>query len=925
MKRILAGLLILIFLLIAALIIIPIVFKPQLQKLVLTEINKSVNAKVDFDFQVSLLKGFPDLYIGLKNLSVVGIDSFANDTLVAFNEFGVKVDIKSVIGMKNIIVKSILLDKPILTAHIRPDGSVNWDIEKPSTDTVQVAEEPVDTSASQPMTMKVALRKFEIRNANIRYIDDSSSMSATIKNLNFLLSGNMGMDYTDLTINTTIDALTFDMDGIRYLRSARVGFKGQIGADMVNSAYTFKENEFNLNAISLFFAGTVKMPGEDIDVDINFGSANTDFKSLLSLVPAIYLSDFEGLKTSGKLKFEGLAKGIYNDKVAPNAHVALVVENAMFQYPDLPKSVSNVNINTQVNFDGANMDNTTVDVNLFHFEMANNPFDAQLHIKTPMSDMQMAGLFKGKIDFSSLADAIPLDSMTIKGLLDANIEYEGKMSYIDNEQYDKFKADGTMRLTNFEFTSPDLPQGFKIIETVLNFSPRYVDLAKFESQVGRSDIRMNGRLENFIPFVFKDETIKGNLIVASNHFDANEFLTGEETTDSVAVDTSAMTVVEIPKNIDFVLNTSMKHILYDQLDITDLDGKIVVKNGKATMDNLGMKMLEGSLVMNGEYNSQDIKAPAVNFDIKITDFDIPSTFKAFSTLKKVAPVAKDMKGKISTSFIMKATLDTAMNPVFNSIYAKGKLQSKEIAIANSKVFGKAADALKKESLRNPTLKDVNISFVIKDGRIYIEPFDTKISDFKTNFGGDMGLDQTLNFKAKMSVPSNELGAASNLLSSLTTLANEKGLSVKTPSEIKLNLKITGTVTKPDVGIDWGAGNESAKESTKETIKETAKVEAKKEAKEQAEKLIADAEKEAALIKAEAAELADKTRKEAEEKAKKIEEEGKKKGGLAAQAAKVSAKEVRKQGEASAQKIIKEADDKSKKIIEKAKMEAEKLE
>ena len=84
-KWFLRILLVLIVLFIAAAIIVPIVFKPQLMQIAKTEINKNVNANVEFDdFQVSLIKGFPNLYIGLKGLSVVGVDSFATDTPVAF-------------------------------------------------------------------------------------------------------------------------------------------------------------------------------------------------------------------------------------------------------------------------------------------------------------------------------------------------------------------------------------------------------------------------------------------------------------------------------------------------------------------------------------------------------------------------------------------------------------------------------------------------------------------------------------------------------------------------------------------------------------------------------------------------------------------------------------------------------------------------
>lgn len=930
-KRTIQFLLILLVLILAALIIIPIAFKPQLMNAVKKEINKSVNANVDFDFQVSLIKGFPDLYVGLKNLRVVGVDTFSLDTLVAFDEFSVKVDVKSVFGMKNIVVKSILLDKPRMMAHVLPDGRVNWDIMKPSTDTVTV-EEPVDTAAGKPITMKVALRKFEIRDADIKYQDDSSNMSATISNLDFVLSGNMGLDYTDLQINTSIEALNFAMEGMKYLKDAQLGFKGEIGADIVNSVYTFKDNEFNLNAISLKFAGAVKMPAEDIDIDLTFGTNKTDFKSLLSLVPAIYMQDFEGLKTSGKLKLDGFAKGIYNDKTMPNAHLELIVENAMFQYPDLPKSANNININTKVDFDGTNMDNTTVDVNQFHVELAGNPFDAQVHVKTPMSDMQVGGLFKGKVDFTSLADVVPLDSMTIKGFLESNIEFGGKMSYIEKEQYDQFKANGSIRLSNFEFISNDLPQGLKINETVMNFSPQYVDLQNFESQIGRSDLKMNGRLENFIPYVFKDETIKGKLNIYSSLLDANEFLTGEETPeDTIPEDTSAMSVIEIPKNIDFALSTDIKHIYYDKLDISNLNGGIIVNRGKATMKNLSMNLLDGSLVLNGEYSTEDVQKPSVAFDMNIKDFDIPSTFKSFSSLEKIAPKAKDLIGKISTQFTMTSLLDSTMSPVMNSINAKGKLQSKDIMMKDSKVFGKVADLLKNESYRNPSLKDVNLSFTIKDGKVSIDPFDTKLSDLKMNIGGDLGLDQSLNFKAKMAVPQSKLGPASSLISSLTSQAAAKGLTIKTSDEVKLNLKILGTAIDPDVKIDWGAG-EGAGEGIKDTVKESVKekvdevkTEAKQKAKEEADKLIADAQKEADRLNAEAQVLAEKIRKEAEENAKKVESEGKKKGPIAEQAAKVTAKEIRKKGEASAKKVISEADAKGKAIIEKAKTEAAKLE
>lgn len=78
------------------------------------------------------------------------------------------------------------------------------------------------------MSMKVALEKFEIRNANISYNDGQAGMKADIASLNFMLTGNMGLDYTELQIDTKISGLDFIMDGMRYIRNANVGFNAGI-------------------------------------------------------------------------------------------------------------------------------------------------------------------------------------------------------------------------------------------------------------------------------------------------------------------------------------------------------------------------------------------------------------------------------------------------------------------------------------------------------------------------------------------------------------------------------------------------------------------------------------------------------------------------------------------------------------------------
>lgn len=931
MKKLLKWLVItilaLIVLVLAAAIVIPIVFKPQLLELAKKEINASVKAKIDFsDFSVSILKGFPDVYIGLKNLRVVGVDEFDGDTLVAFREFSVRVDIKTIFAMENIVVKSVLLDSPVMMAKINAGGKVNWDIAVTSEESTP--EKPTAEPAGEPSTIKAALKKFEIKNAHISYVDEQSNMKAVISNLNFALSGNMGLDQTELTLNTTIEKFNFYMNGIRFMRDAALGFDAQIAADLTNSVYAFKQNVFSLNELQLKFDGEVRMPTDDIDVNLTYATNRADFKTLLSLVPAIYMNDFAGLKTSGQLQLDGWVKGAVTDTTLPSVALNLVVENARFQYPDLPKSVENVGIVAKVFYDGANDDKTTVDVSRFHLELSGNPFDATLAIRTPMTDMQFDGTFKGTIDFNTLADVIPLEETTIKGVLVSNLEFGGLMSYVEKEQYDKFKADGLLKLSGFEYSGADFPQGVKINETTLNFTPRFVQLANFDAQIGKSDIRMDGRLENFIPFALKDETLKGKLNLYSRILDLNEFMTEDATPEAeTPQDTVPMSVIEIPKNIDFVMASQLNKILFDKLEIDNVKGEVIVRNGAVKMNNVNMSMLQGTLALTGEYNTQNPKAPAIDFGMDIRNFDIPSAVRAFSSLEKLAPQVKNLTGNISTKMTLNALLDSAMSPILKTVNAKGRFNSQNIAIVNSKVFGKAADLLKNDDFRNPRLKSLDAGFTVKDGVVNIEPFDTEVADMKMNFGGTMNLEQAIDFRIKLDVPKSKLGPASDALGAVSAAAAAKGLNLATSDRIKVNLKVGGTATDPKVGLDGGEATQGVKDQVKEVVTQQvdkAKEEARKKAREEADKLIADAEKQAETIRKEAEALAAKIRAEADTKAKKVEDEAKGKNPLVQQAAKKSAEQIRKEGDEAAKKVIREADSKAQSLIDKAKEEAEKL-
>ncbi|MBI9058774.1 MAG: AsmA family protein [Labilibaculum sp.] len=807
----------------ALLIILPFFFKDQILEKVKTEINNTVDAKVEIgDLSLSMFKNFPNLYVKLENVSVVGNNEFENDTLAFVGSLYTAVDLGSAISGTKIEVGAIVLANAKVNALVLESGKANWDIAKES------EEELVEEETGEASDFKVLFEEVRIEDFSLRYDDASLKTLMTIDDLDLALNGDFSVKSTNLNVNSQITGIDLDYEGVKYLKKAEVTLDAVLAADLQNMLFTFKENKLTLNELVFGVDGNVAMLDDGYSMDLKMNAQKADFKTLLSMVPDVFKADFEGLETTGSLTLTAFAKGEYKEEQLPSFGAKLNVDKATIKYPDLPESVQNINIDAEVNHPGGDMDLLTADVNAFHFEVANNPFDAEMHVKNPISDPNINGLFKGVIDFSKIRHAIPMDSVKITGIVTSDVSFSGRMSSIEKEEYEKFMAKGDVKLKNFEFATPDFPQGIKIINSVLNFTPKYISLASFDSRIGKSDIKLKGRIENYIPYALKDQVLKGNFNLTSNSFNVNEFMTEEEETEATG-DTIPLSVVEIPANLDLRLVSSMKLIQFDKMNIENVKGLIVVKNAKAQLTNLSMDMLKGSMNMNGSYSTKDIKNPAIDFGLNVKDFDIKSAYESLSMIKEMVPVAMNCEGKVSSDLKIASLLDQEMNPVMKTLNGNGAIHSKEIIIKDNKAFDALAAALKNDDYKRISVTQFDMNFVITNGNVEVKPFDAKVAGHPARIYGTQSVDGKLNFTMDMKLPKEELGKEVNQYF-------DKLPGFDAVQALDVAVKITGTVDNPNVKLDLSKAIKQAQKAVAKELERKAKKEIEKKGKDLLRKL-----------------------------------------------------------------------------------------
>lgn len=922
-KKIFIGLGIVLVLIVAAGIILPIVFKDDIKKAIDAEIAKSVNADVIFEadnFSLSVFKNFPNVTASIKELGVFNREPFAGVPLFVVNEFQVEINLSDVLFGDQLRLKGITLINPQINVQVMKDGTANYDIAMPSADTVQVTEET-------PSSFSFGIDHWEIVDGELVYDDKSIPFFTSLKGLSHTGSGDFNEKQFDLKTFTKADSLTVGYDGTEYITNKKTEVDMVISISEDYAKYTFKENTAKLNDFALAFDGWFKMNETSYDMDITYKTKESSFKTLLSLVPGMYTSSFSGLEAKGDLQFGGAVKGTYSDTQMPAFNLNALVKDGMFKYPDLPSAVNNINMDLLVDNKDGVIENTLVDLKKLHLEFGSNPVDASMRIENlkdyrmaakvvaklnlaeltkmfPMEGLEMKGAFsvnasangvydsikhlipavdvtlgladgfvksaefpiplenltmagtvkntsgkmaetvinvsnfsmvmdgerfdasatvqnlddytwdikaKGGVDIEKMMKIFPIEGMTLAGKVKADLQTKGKYSDVTASRYDKLPTSGSASLKDFKYTTTDLPP-VTISTAEMIFDPKKIELKQLNGTIGKSDFKTDGIVTNYMGFVMgNDEVLKGNVNFSSTFMDLNEFMT--ETEESTETDSASYGVIQLPKNVDFVLHSNLKKVNLMDYTMTNATGDITVKDGIANLKDIKFDMLGGGFAVNGTYNPVDINHPKYDFGLKIDNLSIQEAAKTFSIIKQFAPIAGAALGKFSTDFKIGGELTQDLMPNMATINGSGLLKIAEAAIANSKLVSGITAITKLDNTDNVTMKDVLMSASIKDGKLSVKPFDVKFGNYKTTISGSTGLGGTLDYSLKMNVPAGKLGSQFQSLI---------GGNTSPTSEIPLNIGLGGTFLSPKPTLLMAEQKEQVKDALTTKAKDEGK-------------------------------------------------------------------------------------------------------
>lgn len=789
-KKILKIVGIVLLLLVATLFAAPFLFKDQIKAKITDAINAKVDATVSFaDADLSLFKNFPNANVTLEKLVIINKAPFAGDTLVSLGEVNLKMSIKELFKDKNeaIAIDGASSKDGLINIIFNKDGVGNFDI------ALKDAKKE-EASASSPLALKI--QEYKIENFQFRYFDESSKIKMVIDSLNHEGTGDFAAEKIDLSTKTTAK-VSLNLDKVNYMNQVALTLDAVLGIDLKNSKYSFKENKALINQLPLEFDGFIQIADAGQEYDLKFKTPTSSFKNFLGVIPAAYAASLDNVQTTGDFTIVGFAKGLYSDTSVPKFNIAIASNNASFKYPNLPKTVEKIVIDTKIINETGILNDTYVNLDRLSFQIDQDVFNAKANIKNITQNAIVDAVVKGTINLANLSKAYPIKlDKPLSGILKADVTTKFDMQSVEKSEYEKINNAGTMSLSGFKYADEN-GKTMNISTAVVQFNPSQVNLKQLNATTGKSDISVSGILENFYGFIFRNQELKGNFFMSSNQLAVDDFMTTEEPAKDNTAGKKAE-AMKIPAFLNCTLNAKANKVLYDNLQLKNVAGKLIVRDQKVTLENVKTSIFGGTIGVNGAVSTKG-KVPVFNMDLKLNQVDIAQSFTQLEMLKKIAPIAGIINGRLNSNIKLNGNLDaTEFTPDLKTLTGDllGQLLSSTVNDKNSTLLKAIGSNIKFVDVSKINLNDIKAAITFKDGKVNIKPFDIKYKDIKATIGGTHGFDQSMSYNLKFDVPAKYLGNEANAL--LAKLTHAEAAKIE---NLPINAVLGGNFTNPKITTD----------------------------------------------------------------------------------------------------------------------------
>jgi len=504
--------------------------------------------------------------------------------------------------------------------------------------------------------------------------------------------------------------------------------------------------KLNAQILSNYIKGYFKLNGlENLPIDMHVQSS-------IQLADIQKAYPLDSILLTGKLFTDIKSKGSYNlDKNEfPQTKAVLNLQNASVKTKYYPKAIENIYVKTTISNNSGSLKDVAIQIEPASLLFEEKSFTATANISN-LSNIQYAIAANGTLDIGKIYSVFALKGMDVNGLVETNVSLKGSQQDIVKGLYHKLQNKGNVRLKNIAVYYDILPKPLQITDGVFTCKQDKIWMQQLQANYGSSYFSADGYLSNIINYVVKNESLKGNISIQSNKIVMDELM-AFAANDSTTETSNSSGVVIVPKNLQIQLQAKAKEVQYQTLSLQNVQSTLLVNNGIITAKETGFKLIDANVKMDGMYQSISPKKANFSYHIVADSFNIRKAYNQIDMIKTLATSAKSVQGVAFLDYTIDGKLNENMMPIYPSLKGGGTLTIQNLKVKGLKLFSAVSKATNRDSINNPSTKQLVLKTTIKNNIITIEKTKMKVLGFRPKFEGQVSFDGKLNLKFRLGLP-----------------------------------------------------------------------------------------------------------------------------------------------------------------------------
>ena len=306
-----------------------------------------------------------------------------------------------------------------------------------------------------------------------------------------------------------------------------------------------------------------------------------------------------------------------------------------------------------------------------------------------------------------------------------------------------------------------------------HFNNNEIGLDSLKVKIGDSEIEAKGKLTGLRRALLRKGTIKADLDVkssgmkadqllaavqAGSRFNAERITIDEDVSDAeflkmVTVDTTSLTevpsLIVIPSNLNADIRIDASNVKYTDLDISQLNAGLIVKERCAQITGTEAKTNMGTITLDAFYATRTKTDLKSGFSLNFKDITAERVISLMPAVDSLMPMLKSFKGLLNCEIAATADLDTAMNIVMPTIDGVMRISGQNLTLSDNELYKTLAKKLFFKNKEEAKIKNMTVEGVIRNSTLEVFPFVLKLDRYTLAMSGIQNLDQSFKYHASL--------------------------------------------------------------------------------------------------------------------------------------------------------------------------------